>query len=826
MRSDDIDKVKELICPLINKGEISLLLGAGFSLGNITETGSGIPSGDGLRDMLLKKAGTKAGARTSLKDAYLFASRKIPEFQDFLAKCFTVQTAKPWQEKMFKYVWSRIYTTNIDNVLEIAFKQAKSKGILGAEFSFFNFTEPQLASSSIGTVPVVSIHGSIKKLADGFIFSNFEYANAGSRTLDWHNELAAKIMVGGLVVIGNQLDEADIDSHLAARLRLYGEISGGQNWIVMPSPDEIKRENYIAAGFDVIDATAEEFFESIFSNLTARSIDEIIQDTVPASKTARVNLKARSWFKEAFCPVLTELDRVSKSVGILRHFMTGVDPDWFYISNSAHAATSRISELIKLLGIAMKAQTDGVSIINVVGPSGSGKTTTIRAALYELIKTYPYVYEYESANGIDVDLLFEIVSAFSGKSVIVFYSAAEYYYAVNAIANRLRDKKKPHCLFILEDRAKDYKKNERQLEDCKDISSQFEMGRLIVNDAISIALKIDEHGLTYEGFSEFSIEKRANIIVDKERGYGGDLLSTLFSLTTHENFEQKIYLDYHSVEGVLPHRILDVAAIMNTLGFQIPIKYVAGFLQTSVEQIVSCLNADLLDIVLCPAGKLNCRHRVIAEYYFDNCISGHGSVEFIMGILEYISRQFSIEDIKYHPIAYQIYKKIISFNFLYDKYFQEGSRRIDTEKTYHEAQKVYGKDGVFWLHFGRFYRKIGELDNAIDCFRTGLIHYNSFQTRHSLGTALVDKYIESGCTDESAYEEGVALLETERLGRGNSDAYPTSTLCDLLLKILSINPSHKDASRRLKECINFGIKYFKEDEFFQRKMKEYLAIKR
>lgn len=828
MHSDDIAKVRELICPLINKGEISLLLGAGFSIGNVTATSSAIPSGDGLRDILLSKCGKSPGAKTTLKDAYLYASRAIPDFPKFLEECFTVKTAKSWQENTFRYVWNRIYTTNIDNVLEVAFQQARSRGVLGAEFTFFNFSEPQLANSAIGTVPVVTIHGSVKKQADGFIFSNLEYANAASKILDWHNELAAKIMVGGLVVIGNQLDEADVDSHLAARLRIYGGTSGGKNWIVMPNPDEIKRENYIAAGFDVIDATAEDFFETVFSNLAPRSIDEIIQEAVPALKAARHNIKAMSWFKEAFSPVLTELERVSKSSGILRHFITGADPDWFYISNSAHAATSRISELISLLGSGMKARSDGVSVLNVVGPSGSGKTTAIRAALLELVNTYPYIYEYDSANGIDVDLLFEIVSAFSAKSVIVFYSAAEYYYAVNAIANRLKDKKTPHCLFVLEDRLKDYKKSQRQLVDCITISSPFEMGQLSMDDAVSIAKKIEDHGLFYEKFSDLPINKRAHMIVDKERGFGGDLLSALFSLTTHENFEQKIYQDYYSVEDGLPRRILDVAAIMNTLGFHTPIKYVAGFLQVHVEQIVDHLNADLLGIVLCPPGtmRLNCRHRVIAEYYFNNCIAGRGTTEFIMGILEYLSRQFSIDDIKYHPLAYQIYKNIISFNFLYDNFFPEDTRKADTERTYHEAQKVYGKDGVFWLHFGRFYRKIGELDNAIDCFRTGLTHYNSFQTRHSLGTALLDKYIESDCADQSTYEEGVTLLEAERVKRGNSDAYPTSTLSDLLLKILSVNPKHEDAKQRLKDCINFGVKHFKGDEFFERKMKEYFALTR
>lgn len=827
MDADAINKIRNQICMLIDKGDASLLLGAGFTLGNETIGTVPIPNGDDLRSILLSKCGKPTGPRTTLKDAYTLASRLIPDFHAFLEQCFTVKVAKPWQEKIFEYAWNRIYTTNIDNVLDVAFEQARAKGTLGADFSFFNYVEPNLANNAIGTVPVVTIHGTIKRPSDGYIFSTLEYGHAASRRLDWHNELAAKIMLGGLVVIGNQLDEADIDSHLASRQRLYGSGGGTGNWIVMPNPDEIKRDNYIAAGFDVIDATAEEFLKAIYSILAPRSIQDIILESLPTAKTAKVRVRAMTWFKEAFRPVLHELERALGEKGILRHFVTGVHPDWFYIVHAAHARTSPIDDLVRVLGDEMRSHDKGVGIVHILGPSGSGKTTALRTALQDLVKTYQYVYEYDSANGIDVDLLSDIVAGFTAKTAMVFYSAAEYYYAVNAVANRLKNKDLPFCLFILEDRIADNRKSKHQLADCVALSKTFAMKPLSRTDAMAIARRIDEHGLSFQNFSEYHLDKRAGIIIDKERGFSGDLLSALFSLTHHENFEQKIYEDYESAGDGLPRQVLDVTAIMSSLGFSTPLQYAAGFLQRSVDDVADCLEKDLDGIVLAAPGtmRLTCRHRIIADYYFRNLIAGQGSAELLMGTLAFLSKQFTIDQIKYHPLAYQMYKSIISFDFLFDKYFSRASRRADTERTYHEAQKIFGKDGIFWLHYGRFYRKIGELDAAIDCFRTGLTHYNSFQTRHSLGTALVDKYIESSCSDNSAYEEGVTLLNNERLYRGTLDAYPTCTLCDLLIKVLSGKPEHRDARERLKDCINFGLKHFKEDEFFDQTVKNYFALK-
>lgn len=824
MRPEDLAIIKNTICPLIDKGEISLLLGAGFSHKNPTKT-STLPSGDELRDILLKECQKTPGARTSLKDAYLVAKRNIPHFDQFLEDCFTVEKALLWQEKIFSYLWNRIYTTNIDNVLSVAYQQAKSKGKTSADFALFNYTDPNLASNTIGRIPVVSIHGDIKRASEGFIFSSLEYAQASSKILDWHNELASKIIVGGLVVIGNQLDEPDIETHLATRTRNYGEGIFNGNWIVMPSPDEIKSENYIAAGYCIIDATAEDFFNAVFSSLTPKSIDDLLLESIPSTQRRFSQKKAMVWFKEAFNTVLLEIDRARDQTGILRHYVSGAHPDWFYIYNSAHAITSRVIDLTQQIAAQLTSSATGVGVLHVAGPSGSGKTTAIRGALIEIVKTYPYLYEYESENGIDVELLFSIIDSFTEKSVIVFYSAAEFYYAVNAVAMRLRDRAKPFCLFILEDRANDYRTNKRQISGCNEFSNLFELGQLKYEDAQAIAKKIDDHGVNFEQFSGLPIDRRAGILLDKERGYGGDLLSALYSLTTHENFERKIYQEYHLVQTGCPRDILDVISIMNHLGVSPPLNYVAGSLGVRVEDVAKFVNEDLSGVIIPSSArnKVNCRHRVIADYYFNNCISGNGRVDFIVGVLEFLSRQFTVEDIKLHPLAYQIYKKIISFDFLHDKFFPEKSRKADAEKTYHEAQKMFGRDGVFWLHYGRFYRKIGELDNAIDCFRTGLTFYDSYQTRHSLGTALLEKYIDDACTDNAIYTEGVEHLEHERSARGASDAYPTSTLCHLLIKVMRLTRKNSDVETRLKDCINYGLKHFKDDAFFEQVTREYFS---
>ncbi|MBV6859420.1 ATP-binding protein [Xanthomonas campestris pv. zingibericola] len=825
MDSGSKSQIKDVIAPRVAKGEISLLVGAGFSRENPSPNGK-LPDGMALRDLLLGKCSRKAGPSTTLKDAYLLAKKEMSDLQAFLAECFKATGVFTWQERIFQYPWGRIYTTNIDNVLRLAHSRVEKKGKTGGEFSFFNYIDQNITSNSIGSIPVVSIHGTCERLSDGFIFSTLEYARAGLKVLDWHHDLAARIIAGGVVVVGNQLDESDIDSYIVQRQDAYGlehEQIESKNWIVMPRPDPIKAENYRSAGYLVIDATAEEFFEELYRCVAPVTIGEIVLETVPTVRAAAQKTRAMTWFKSAFDGVLTQIEESKQRKGILRHFLTGADPDWLYISQDVYAGTANVRALTGKITNILSVHERGFAALHVIGPSGSGKTTAIRAALKTVVASYTYVYEFRSESDVDAYLLRDLIVAFTSKSVFIFYSAAAYYYAVNVIAERLGERTSPICLFILEDRLSEYRKSVRQLNDTV-TSEVYEMVPLDFLDARAVAVKIDDIGLKLPKFSEKSLDSRARMIQDKEKGFRGDLLSALFSLTTHENFERKIFDEYQTVASSRARSVLDVVAIVNTFGLSLPIDYISGFLGVEIGEVLEILREDLDGMIYIPKGtsSVRCRHRIIAEYYFYECIAGKGSVSLMVGVLAYLSRKFTVDDIRLHPLPYRIYKELISFEFLYEHYFPKATRRQDAEATYHAAQTFFNKDGIFWLHFGRYYRKVGKIDLAIDCFRTGLNFYNSFQTVHSLGTALLHKYSSEGCIDQSLYNEGVQLLEGERQRRGASDPYPTTALIEQLMRIRQKGAHPPGLDDLLKQAINSGLKNFKGDEYFNRALQKYL----
>lgn len=822
LNDEDLKIISETLAPQVRAAGISLLLGSGFSLGNASVRGE-VPGSEGLKIAILNECGRMPGPRTTLKDAYVLGNREIDDFPAFLRDIFTVEKVPNWQQKIFAYAWRRIYTTNIDNVLDVAYMQQKRTGRLGGDFEFFNYSDPSLSSESIGSVPVVSIHGTCSRLADGFIFSNLEYATATAKVHDWHRDLAARALTGGLLVVGNQLEESDLDAYIADRAIVYDHsIALKRNWLVTPNPDPIKLENYNAAGYYVFDATAEEFFAALYRVAEPRTMAEIVLETIPSVAGVVKSQRAMTWFKTSMEPVITAIEMARSEKGLLRHFLTGDEPEWFYIVNDAHATTSRDGALTAKIGDLLAAHVSGIGILHVTGPSGSGKTTSIKAALERVSGSNPYIYEFKNGGAIDLDLLKDTISRFTAKSIFVFYSAHEFYYAISYISDHFKNSKVPFCLFVLEDRVSEYRKNRSQLRR-PNVVDYFEVSELTLNDAMSIAQKIEAHGLSFDNFSELPIARRASLIIDKERGYSGDLLTTLFSLTTHENFEAKIYGDYLSIKNHVSRDALEAVAIVNSLGFNVPVHYVAGFLDVSQSSFQDILSKDLAGVLVYfkDNGYVRCRHKIIANYYFEQCISKQGSSVLIVKILRFLARQFTVSDIRHHPLPYRIYKEIVSFEFLFERYFSDEARLASTEAVYHEAQGLFGTDGIFWLHFGRFYRKTDRLDLAIECFRTGLGYFSSYQTRHQLGVALLERYASEGCRKHGDYAEGVELLEQERASRGTSDPYPVGTLINWLHKISLAAPGNDDAKARLKNAINFGLRHFPDDQFVKDQIREH-----
>ena len=182
MNVPEMARIAEGVC----RREYSLLLGAGASIGSLGGNREPLPSGRELRDRLVIDFSIPAeGDIISLPRAYAAAKRNDPDrLEKFVRNQFT--RCKPdWQHILADFDWHRIWTLNIDDVIENVYK---SKNI---PVDRFNWTSA-FRDGSKSQRQVIHLHGFAKDSSDhdtsdsDLVFSIQEYAATIKDTRAWH----------------------------------------------------------------------------------------------------------------------------------------------------------------------------------------------------------------------------------------------------------------------------------------------------------------------------------------------------------------------------------------------------------------------------------------------------------------------------------------------------------------------------------------------------------------------------------------------------------------------------------------------------------------
>ena len=117
----------ELLKKAVLTNSAVLFLGAGFSHDAINMNGEKMPVGKQFASTLWDFLGYPgAYDDTPLQDIFEVAlsKKKAVEVQAVLDRCFKSTSIPPWYSLVRQFFWSRIYTTNIDDVIETVYRAA------------------------------------------------------------------------------------------------------------------------------------------------------------------------------------------------------------------------------------------------------------------------------------------------------------------------------------------------------------------------------------------------------------------------------------------------------------------------------------------------------------------------------------------------------------------------------------------------------------------------------------------------------------------------------------------------------------------------------
>lgn len=238
-----------------------LFTGAGFSFGAKNAHGVKLPLSSGLKDMLidefmiLDSEASKELKEESLSTVYSVACDKMGAEQaaSYLTNIFRDCIPLDHHRVVASYPWRRIYTLNIDDLLENAVETGYLFPIDSARMS---------QKPSDKAIDYIKLHGSVRNREAGYIFSNEEYTRATTGHLDVrYARLMEDLQTEDFVFIGaTTTEEADIDYYL----HMYnegGDSRHGGFFYVDPKPRYAVRSKIEKAGAHLLEMTCEEFAE-------------------------------------------------------------------------------------------------------------------------------------------------------------------------------------------------------------------------------------------------------------------------------------------------------------------------------------------------------------------------------------------------------------------------------------------------------------------------------------------------------------------------------------------------------------------------------------
>lgn len=272
-------ELKEAIEYALN-GEATLFLGSGNSLGAINKNGSKLKTGEQLAKYLYDQIGVSTD-NNNLFDAVEIYQDEIEKLGgdpadkliELLKREYIVKSITDYHKELPNIPWKRIYTTNYDNVVEVAYEKA-GVHIKSATIS----TNPSGNKSNL----CLHINGYIKSLNKNTLNTEFKLTDTSYNTDEfvnslWGNLFKNDIKISRTVIFIGFSCKYDLDIR---RVIAQSYIKDKIIFIVSPYEDEINIR-YLQKYGTVYNIGVKKFFEKMvnikseYIPLKEKNIDNI-----------------------------------------------------------------------------------------------------------------------------------------------------------------------------------------------------------------------------------------------------------------------------------------------------------------------------------------------------------------------------------------------------------------------------------------------------------------------------------------------------------------------------------------------------------------------
>ena len=726
----------------VARREYSLLLGAGASMGSIGGNGEPLPSGPNLRDKLVSEFRIPTSEDViTLSRAYAAAKRKNPDrLEEFIGSWFTGCTPD-WQHLLADFDWHRIWTLNIDDIIEAVFHRR------GTKIDRFDWTSRFRDKPSAGT-QIVHLHGFADKTSDGrvalkdLVFSINEYSATSRDPRSWHTVFTDEFAERPFIVLGASLVE-EFDLQQALTESAAATTRGFPCVIVLKRVSELQREELSDMGLMVIEADAQEFMKQLYDEV--RKYRTTLQGTY-----GQVLSPETSRFLQQFTDLRLYQPNQSENS---RNFYLGYEPQWRNILDDDDAVLETTESSLALIRAASGRGMTNQSIHILVGSSGVGKSTGLLRIARSFVGDGVPVFLFRGEEDLDVAATMYWLNRFP-ETMLFFNDCADFADSLGELAEKCAS---AHVRLAVVGAERSVRRN--QLEHKIDpkflaIKNEYTYSTLSNRDIESLINKLG---------SRRRLGRVTSYNRNRQRDYfkktaSGRLFEGMASLEGGQGFKARVQNDYSLIKSGNLKRLYAASSIAYEIGHPLPIGVSSKISGLSVKELENRLVSDEQDSMIIETSGVRLPHRLTASMVVESALSAEDKFEAMRGLLWTLAPHIDIQAIRHLTRPYRLVRRLMD---------QETVMRLlgplRGRELYEMIQEPYDWNGRYWEQRALFESELGNHAQARSYAEHSLrIHRHPFAL-NTLGTVLGRIALQNG--DVDTLREAIKNLELARDGR-------------------------------------------------------------
>jgi hypothetical protein len=785
------------------RNNVTLFLGAGFSMSALNLLGEHLPSSKELAKALwryMNYPGDHDG--TSLSILYQAALRKPggtdPLFSLLRSKLI-VKEYPEWYSLITRWFWYRIYTINVDNLVELIFKES------GGHIKLDPVVAPseyQDRDAFLRSIQLVKLNGSLDHLDLGLTFAPKEYGRRAAEQDVWYDHFVRDFSTSPTLIVGSELDEPLFWQYIAIRQRRsrHGE-KRAKSFLICPSISPAKREALSEYNVTPIETTAEEFFQELASQPdTIISRQELLQNLDPSLEEvialekmglAAPEVELAEEFFRVFRPVKPE----RATTGTRSHFLLGSPPSWTDIFN--HLDADREVNLLvrKTIANELLNKQNDCGLIVLTGAAGSGKTTIAKRVSITIAGDGFSVYWTDAATRFLPEQVISYLRNYDRRVVLVFDDAAADLRRICDLAARCSTLKcKPVMLLVI--RANDVATKRYMFEGLRTV--EVRVPDLSEYDINGILETLEAHGLLGE-LRKVQPRVRVEIFRNKARK---QILVAMREATKGLGFNQIIEDEYDKIEPKDAKLIYLIAAIPSMFHHTIDRGQLVAAADLSPSEVLGIIDDSLSGILIPREDNLNrlqVRHPVIAEFVVREVAPRDFLAQAYIAYLQILAHDLPPLKDRKRSRTFRVYQEVVSHRNLHEVFLKQ----VELCRNIYESIKPqFVDDGHYMLQYGSYELEWGDLDFA----ENYLLQAESLMPNHpwvatAISYLLMRKAVEatSPLAANELIAKGIEKVEQRIALDGDRDPYPFHVLGSQMLAFINRWCPYDERIKRLQE---------------------------